>query len=40
MSEIPLYPCLGNPFNIIFINGGGFYQLYDKLIDFFNKIET
>ena len=39
MSEIPLYPFLGNRFNIIFLNGGGFYQLYDKLLDFFDKIE-
>ena len=31
MSEIPLYPLFGNRFNIIFLNGDGVYQLYDKL---------
>ena len=39
MSEIPLYPLFGNRFNIIFLNGDGVYQLYDKLLDFFDKIE-
>ena len=35
MSEIPLHPFLGNQFNMIFPNGGGVYQFYDKLLDFF-----
>ena len=39
MSEVSVYPFLGNWFNIIFLNGGGVYQLYDKLLDFFDKIE-
>lgn len=39
MSEIPLYPFLGNHFNILFLNGGGASQLYSKLKEFFDKIE-
>ena len=31
MSEIPLYPFLGNRSNILFLNGGGDFELYSKL---------
>ena len=39
MSEIPLYPFLGNRFKLLFLNGGGIFELYSKLKEFFDKIE-
>ena len=36
---IPLFPFLGNRFNILFLNGAGLYLPYDMLLDFFRKIE-
>ena len=35
INEIPLYPFLGNRFNILFLNGAGVFHLYDELLDFF-----
>ena len=35
--DIPLYPFLGNRFNILFINGAGIYYLYSLLVDFFQS---
>ena len=34
-NDIPLFPFLGNRFNIIFLNGAGVFQLYSKLLSFF-----
>ena len=38
MTELPLFPFLGNRFNILFLNGAGTFYLYEKLVDFFKKI--
>ena len=38
MAELPLFPFLGNRFNILFLNGAGTFYLYEKLVDFFKKI--
>ena len=35
MDEIPLYPFLGNRFNIWFFDGAGVFYLFDQLVDFF-----
>ena len=37
MAELPLFPFLGNRFNILFLNGAGTFYLYEKLVDFFKK---
>ena len=39
MASVPLKPFLGNRFNILFVNGLGVYCLYDKLLNFFRRIE-
>ena len=39
MASVPLKPFLGNRFNILFVNGLGVYCLYDKLLNFFKRIE-
>ena len=39
ITSIPLFPFLGNRFNILFVNAAGVYFLYDQLIDFFQRIE-
>ena len=39
MSEIPLYPFLGNRLNKLFLNGGVVFELYSKLKEFVDKIE-
>ena len=39
ITSIPLYPFLGNRFNILFLNGAGVHFRYDMLLDFFGKIE-
>ena len=38
-KDIPLYPFLGNRFNVIFLNGAGIYELFSKLMSFFNLID-
>ena len=38
ISEIPLYPFLGNRFNILFLNGAGVFHLYSYLEDFFSSV--
>lgn len=38
-SDIPLYLFLGDQFNIFFLNGGGVFQIYHKLLAFFDNIE-
>ena len=40
VNQIPLYPFLGNRFNILFLNGAGVFSLYSFLLDFFIKVET
>ena len=39
ITSIPLFPFLGNRFNILFVNAAGVYFLYDQLINFFRRIE-
>ena len=39
ITSIPLFPFLGNRFNILFVNAAGVYFLCDQLIDFFRRIE-
>ena len=39
MASVPLKPFLGNRFNILFVSGLGVYCLYDKLLNFFKRIE-
>ena len=39
MASVPLKLFLGNRFNILFVNELGVYCLYDKLLDFFRRIE-
>ena len=39
IASVPLKPFLGNRFNILFVNGLGVYCLYDKLFNFFRRIE-
>ena len=38
-KDIPLYPFLGNRFNIIFLNGAGVFELFSKLMSFFDLID-
>ena len=38
ISDIPLYPFLGNRFNILFLNGAGIFHLYPYLEEFFSCI--
>ena len=38
MDTLPLYPFLGNRFNILFLNGAGVFYLYSFLIDFLNNL--
>ena len=40
ITDIPLYPFLGNRFNILFVNGAGVYHLYPYLLEFFNNLEN
>ena len=35
---LPLFPFLRKRFNILFLNGAGTFYLYEKLVDFFKKI--
>ena len=35
ITSIPLFPFLGNRFNILFVNAAGVYFLYDQLLNFF-----
>ena len=37
--RLPIYQFLGNHFNILFINAGGVYYLFDHLVHFFDNIE-
>ncbi|XP_066920601.1 putative leucine-rich repeat-containing protein DDB_G0290503 [Clytia hemisphaerica] len=37
ITEIPLYPFLGNRFNILFLNAAGVFQLYSLLQAFFSE---
>ena len=39
ITSIPLFPFLGNRFNILFVNAAGIYFLYDQLLDSFRRIE-
>ena len=36
MINLPLYPFLGNRFNILFLNGAGVFYLYSYLVEFLN----
>ena len=36
--NLPLYPFLGNPFNILFLNGAGAFYLYNYLIGFLDNV--
>ena len=38
MDNLPLYPFLGNRFNILFLNGAGVFYLYPFLVDFLNNL--
>ena len=38
VTILPLFPFLENRFNILFLNGAGTFYLYEKLVDFFKKI--
>ena len=38
MDTLPLYPFLGNRFNILFLNGAGVFYLYPFLVDFLNNL--
>ena len=38
-KDIPLYPFLGNRFNIIFLNGAGVFELFSKIMSFFDLID-
>ena len=37
--RLPIYQFLGNHFNILFINAGGVYYLFDHLVHFFDNIK-
>ena len=39
MASVSLKQFLGNRFNILLVNGLGVYCLYDKLLNFFRRIE-
>ena len=39
IASIPLFPLLGNRFNILFVNAAGVYFLYDQLLNFFQRNE-
>ena len=39
LTDIPLYPFLGNRFNILFLNGAGVFSLYNHLLEFFDKVD-
>ena len=39
VSNIPLYPFLRNRLNILFLNGAGAFELYEKLLAFFDLID-
>eukprot|EP00111_Clytia_hemisphaerica_P010606 TCONS_00031001-protein len=36
---VPLYPFLGNRFNILFLNGGGLFKIYDHPIAFLESLD-
>ena len=38
MDTLPLYPFLGNRFNILFLNGARVFYLYPFLVDFLNNL--
>ena len=38
MINLPLYPFLGNRFNILFLNGAGVLYLYSYLVEFLNNV--
>ena len=38
MDTLPLYPFLGNQFNILFLNSAGVFCLYPFLVDFLNNL--
>ena len=38
MDNLPLYPFLGNRFNILLFNGAGVFYLYPFLVDFLNNL--
>ena len=38
MINLPLYPFLGNRFNILFVNGAGVFYLYSYLVEFLNNV--
>ena len=38
ITDIPLYPFLGNRFNILFLNSGGVFHLYLLLEEFFSRL--
>ena len=40
MAELPLFPFLGNRFNILFLNGAGTFYFYEELVHFFKKINS
>ena len=39
IDSVPLYPFLGNRFNILFLNGGGLFKIYDHLITFLEGLD-
>ena len=38
MINLPLYPFLGNRFNILFLNGAGVFYLYSYLVEYLNNV--
>ena len=38
IDDIPLYPFLGNRFNILFLNGAGVFHLFPYLTEFFSSL--
>ena len=40
ITSIPLFPFLGNRFNILFVNAAGVYFLYDQLPIFSEELST
>ena len=38
IDKIPLYPFLGNRFNILFLNAAGVFHLHDYLVEFFSDL--